>query len=58
MCECVCLTMQCEKQAVKETKPPQVFIPEKSGFHGWVLREGMRESVLPPTLKKAAQNQP
>ena len=50
--------MQCEKQAVKETKPPQVFIPEKSGFHGWVLREGMRESVLPPTLKKAAQNQP
>lgn len=51
VCECVCLSMQCEKQtglyqAVKETKPPQVFIPEKSGCHGWVLREGMRESVL------------
>lgn len=31
--------MQCEKkaglyQAVKEIKPPQVFIPEKSGCHG------------------------
>lgn len=42
-------------KVVKETKPPPVFIPQETGGHWWILREG--ELGLCLTLKKPAQNQ-